>query len=353
MTIRLSHGTARVIGALGRTLITLGVITFLFVAYQLWGTGIQQARSQDRLGSEFESRMRVLEQAGLGTPATLPSEGDDPRDGAGTDQLPSPGPTTTEPPSLDELDPEVLAALTPVQGEPVAQIKIDSIDVDETVVYGIRVSDLRKGPGVFPSNPMPGTSGNAAIAGHRTTWGEPFHDLDQVHPGDEIVVSTLQGEFTYVVDGHRNQEGDEVGHFIVPESGVHILEDFGDDRITLVACHPKFSSRQRIVVTGQLVEPPVDPPPTTVPSDHDNGEGGDHALGATSSPAEWDEGLGGDSTALVPTVVWGALFTAALLGAVAIGHYWRRLPTYALSAPVLMWLLWTTFVYLDQLIPSY
>ncbi len=360
MTLRLSHRTARVVGAVGRTLIGFGVITLLFVAYQLWGTGIQQARSQDQLGDEFASRLQAIGDADRPSPpSTLPDEtGEDrpPRGIGSSGPITLPGVTVTippedeEPPSLDEIDPEVLAALTPVQGEPYAQIRIPSIGVDETVVYGIRVGDLRKGPGIFPSNPMPGTPGNAAIAGHRTTWGEPFHDIDLVQPGDEIVVETLQGEFTYVVEAHEDSEGNEVGHFIVPANGIHVLDDYGDDRITLVACHPKWSSRQRIIVTGLLTEPPVEPPPTTAPPVVDDD---DEGPALPDEPEDWGEGLDGDRAALMPTLVWGSLFTVALLAAIVIGRWWRRWPVYLLASPVLIWLLWTSFVYLDQLMPSY
>lgn len=197
---------------------------------------------------------------------------------------------------------------------------------------------------------MPGTAGNAAIAGHRTTWGQPFHDLDLVQPGDEIRVTTLQGEFTYVVDGHTNDDGAEVGHFIVPASGVHILDDFGDDRITLVACHPKLSSRNRIVVTGLLTRPPVEPPPTTTLPDDDD------SLAPPDEPEEvdnWGDGLAGDHSALTPTLLWSTLFALALLAVILVGHWWKRWPVYLVGSPLLAWLLWTSFVYLDQLLPSY
>ena len=42
------------------------------------------------------------------------------------------------------------------------------------------MADLRKGPGHYPDTPLPGVMGNMAIAGHRTTYGHPFGDLDQL-----------------------------------------------------------------------------------------------------------------------------------------------------------------------------
>lgn len=358
VTLRLSHRTARVVGATGRTLIGLGIITLLFVAYQLWGTGLQHAQSQERLADEFAAQLEATEQGRSTTTTTLPEEL--PQRGIGASgplDFPGVTTTTTEPPTLDDLDPETLAALVPRPGEPIAQIRIPSIGVDETVVYGIGVGDLRKGPGVFPSNPMPGTPGNAAIAGHRTTYGAPFHDLDLIQPGDEILLETLRGEFTYVVEGYENDDGAEVGYFIVPESGVHVLDDYGDNRITLIACHPKYSSRNRIIVTGILEEEPVAPPPTSVPDTDADDDGDSDPLPAEEpeplADDDWGEGINGDSDALIPTIAWGALFGLALLAVGIIGHWWRRWPVYLLSTPALAWLLWSSFVHLDQLLPSY
>ena len=113
--------------------------------------------------------------------------------------------------------------------------------------------DLKKGPGHYPESPLPGQEGNAAIAGHRTTYGAPFNRIDELEPGDEITVQTVQGEFTYVV---KEQQ-------IVSPDQVEVLEDKGDNRLTLTACHPKYSARQRIVVVAELApdETPLPRPP--------------------------------------------------------------------------------------------
>ncbi|MGY6501299.1 MAG: class E sortase [Acidimicrobiales bacterium] len=314
----MSQRTARVVAAVGRGLIGAGLVILAFVGYQLWGTGLQHSRAQSQLSSDFSDRLAAAEAARV-TPTTTTTTG-----GGG--------------------EADGVADLTPVLGEPVARIEIPAIDVDETVVHGVRVSDLRKGPGHFETSPLPGQPGNSAIAGHRTTYGQPFHDVDRLQPGDEIVVTTLQGEFTYQVMGHPDGDGPERGYFIVPPTAVDVLDEFGDDRLTLVACHPKFSSRQRIIVTALLVDDPVDPPtevdevaaPPVVPVADDFGEG-----------------LDGDPDALVPAVLWGSLFGLTLAAAVAAGRMWRRWPAYALSAPLLAWFLFTSFVHLDQYLPSY
>ena len=88
---------------------------------------------------------------------------------------------------------------------------------------------------------MPGQPGNASIAGHRTTWGAPFNRIDELDPGDEITVRTVQGTFVYRVV----EQDSGKGHFIVTPDRVDVLDqDFTEhpNRLTLTACHPKFSA---------------------------------------------------------------------------------------------------------------
>ena len=266
----------RVLGAFGKTVIALGLITLLFGIFQLWGTGIIEARAQQDLDSEFSDLLDASsslvppapnsivsatpEPTATATPqpteAPLTAEESDP-----IPTTPSPTPTATPEPTpsaTPEPHPAWLAMLYRDRGSAIGRIQIPSIDVDKTVVEGVRVSDLRKGPGHFPTTPMPGQTGNAAIAGHRTTYGAPFGEIDQVIPGDEIVVTTIQGQFTYQVV----EQGDGHGHLIVPPKAVEVLDqDFRDhpNRLTLTACHPKGSARQRIIVVAELVG---DPAPT-------------------------------------------------------------------------------------------
>jgi sortase A len=84
----------------------------------------------------------------------------------------------------------------------VAQIRIPRVGLDDIVVNGVGVDDLRKRPGHAPATPLPGQRGNSAIAGHRTPYGAPFGNLDQLSNGDAILPRTTQGSFTYRVSAH-------------------------------------------------------------------------------------------------------------------------------------------------------
>jgi sortase A len=74
-------------------------------------------------------------------------------------------------------------------GDSLSRLMIPSLDVDVVVVVveGTSASALRAGAGHYPDTPLPCQSGNVAIAGHRTTYGRPFHNLDLMKPGDTIV----------------------------------------------------------------------------------------------------------------------------------------------------------------------
>ena len=129
-------------------------------------------------------------------------------------------------------------------GDPFARIIIEDINLEAIVVEGTGTAQLRQGPGHYVGTPLPGQPGNVALAGHRTTYGMPFHDIDRLEPGDEIILETIQGErFTYEVTDTQ----------IVLPTATEVIQDFGDSRLTLTSCHPKDSSRERIVVTAHLV----------------------------------------------------------------------------------------------------
>ncbi len=101
----------------------------------------------------------------------------------------------------------------PPVGSPVGTIQIPKINLAMTVVEGTDEAQLAMGPGHYPTTPLPGQAGNAAIAGHRTTYLHPFYSLDALAPGDLIYITTLQGTFLYRVlqepggPAHRRRRG--------------------------------------------------------------------------------------------------------------------------------------------------
>lgn len=127
-------------------------------------------------------------------------------------------------------------------GDALTRIKIPAIRVDVVVVEGTTLSALRAGAGHYPQTPLPCEAGNVAIAGHRTTYGKPFENLDLLRPGDAIILETPIGSCTYKV----------VGTQIVLPSDTRVIAPTPVPMLTLTTCNPKGSARQRLVVRSQL-----------------------------------------------------------------------------------------------------
>ena len=302
-------------------MIALGVLILLFVAYQLWGTGLAEARYQRQLTDEFE---RALQEP---PPTTAPP-------------APAPGPADTSTTTT------TFAAGPPPapEGEAVAILRIPRLRLEKAVVQGVSLDMLKRGPGHYPDTPLPGQPGNAAVAGHRTTYGAPFSGLDELDLGDPILVTTRQGRFRYEVSRK----------LVVRPSETSVLSPTEDNRLTLTTCEPKFSASRRLIViavlTGEAVEPPPPPPTsTTVP--------GDVAPGPTTTtapaPVEFEEGgLSGANAGNGPAVAWGAAAAAVWLVTWLAARRWRRWPAYLLGAPVFLVVLFVFFENFSRLLPA-
>ena len=228
-----------------------GLLLLGFVGYQLWGTGIEMARAQSDLRQRLESRVAVpvdeVDDIAADGPSNTSSDAasDRPNTEADSDSAErpvQPAPGSTDDPVTESIDEPSFAPIS--TGDPIARIEMPSLGTDHIVVAGIGVDELRLGPGHFPDTPLPGQLGNVAIAGHRTTYGQPFHDVDLLAPGDEIVLTTVTGRFVYLVD--------DISIVDPTEYAVVSTTDRTRARLTLTSCHPKWSAAKRIVVRAEL-----------------------------------------------------------------------------------------------------
>lgn len=121
-------------------------------------------------------------------------------------------------------------------------IEIPKIGINATLLEGIRLVTLNKGPGHWPGTALPGEAGNVVVAGHRTSHSKPFRHLDDLVPGDEVIFNMPYGRFVYRVTSTE----------IVTPDRVDIVNQTSAKTATLFACHPPGSTRQRIVVHLQL-----------------------------------------------------------------------------------------------------
>jgi sortase A len=298
-------------------LIGAGVLILLFVAYQLWGTGIYTTRAQDELEQEFKAQQAELSE--------LPGE-------------PS-SDTSTPPPSTTSTLPIQVAPATlepPARGDAIGSISIPEIGSDFYMVEGVELRWLEEGPGHFPQTPIPGQAGNAALAGHRTTYKAPFNRIDELKPGDQIFVETLQGKFTYEVLPQPSDDGEPSGHYIVGPYATEILSDKGDNRLTLMACHPKYSAAQRIVVEAKLVGNPAPPTPRSV------------------EPDTIEDLAGGDDDARASALFFSLAAVAVWFGTWLFSQHFRKLkwPAYIVVFPFFAVLLFFAFDNINKLLPA-
>jgi sortase A len=130
-------------------------------------------------------------------------------------------------------------------GDSLTRLKIPSLGVDVVVVEGTTPSALRAGAGHYANTSMPCDVGNVAIAGHRTTFGKPFVDIDRLKTGDTIELNTPIGGCVYEVSKPP---------YTVGPRDLSPLDPTTDRVLTLTTCHPKGSAAQRLIVQAKMTK---------------------------------------------------------------------------------------------------
>jgi LPXTG-site transpeptidase (sortase) family protein len=112
-------------------------------------------------------------------------------------------------------------------GSPLGRIEISSIGLVAMVMEGTDGKTLRGAVGHIHGTALPGQPGNVAIAGHRDTF---FRGLRNIHKGDEITLTTLDGSYRYRVDFTE----------VVEPTATEVLKGSTDPILTLVTCYPFY-----------------------------------------------------------------------------------------------------------------
>jgi sortase A len=208
-----------VVRTVGELLVTAGLIVLLFVVYELFVTDFLNGQVQQDLRQEVHAEW--------------------------------------------EADPPVLGSQVPGDAFAVLHIPRLGPDYQRVVLEGTEHADLKDGPGHYLDSALPGQLGNVAIAGHRTTYGSPFRDVDALRPGDPIVVETADSWFTYRVLGdpatgdYTTDPSGIPGQQIVLPTDVEVINPTPNAAagapatgyyLTLTTCHPRFSARERLIV---------------------------------------------------------------------------------------------------------
>lgn len=218
------HGpVSTVVGIVGELLITVGVFLGLFVLWQLWWTDVEADQRHEQIVADL-----VWESAPVDAPP--PTEHREP------------------PPVLEE----------PPFGTTFATFYVPRFGTgfEEPISQGIEKKAILDwlGIGHYPGTQMPGDLGNFAIAGHRTTYGKPFNLIADLQPGDPLVVRTADIWYVYRMTSNDivyPKDFDVVSP--IPGTRFNDPSVVPTQRlITMTACHPMFSAKQRFVVHGEL-----------------------------------------------------------------------------------------------------
>lgn len=207
----------RAVGWAGELVITLGLLLLLFIAWQLWWTDVVSDREAGRVVTTLEDRFA--------------------REPRPTDPLPASG---------------IPDAIGGDGAFAIVRIPRFGADYARPLIEGTGRPVLALGLGHYVGTAGPGQVGNFAIAGHRTTYGRPFHDVDLLRDGDRVVVETLATVHVYEVTSRE----------IVRPADVRVIAPVPDDPgaaptealLTMTSCHPKYGATERFVVHGRLVE---------------------------------------------------------------------------------------------------
>ena len=226
----------------GELLITAGVLMGLYVLWQLFYTDVQAERTQSA----------ALEEVVFPEAAALPALTASGTDDGGDDQA---APIETIPEDLKVYSP----AGAPVMSQPAEASTFAALwvprwgsDYIKPISEGTdrHMTLDRLGIGHYTDTAMPGEIGNFSIAGHRTTYGKPFSDINTLEVGDALVVQTDGAWFVYRVTSSQIVQPEDV-EVIAPVPGQPGAAPTVAS-ITLTSCHPRYSAEQRYIVHGEL-----------------------------------------------------------------------------------------------------
>jgi sortase A len=141
--------------------------------------------------------------------------------------------------------PQPLPAPNPNGPDPAMElgtIQIPKLGLDRPLWEGVTLATLNRGPGHWPGTAMPGEAGNVVIGGHRVSHDKPFRHIDQLVPGDQILMTFNGVPSTYLVTGAQ----------VVTPNDTWVINQTPEHTATLFACHPPGSTKFRYVVFAKL-----------------------------------------------------------------------------------------------------
>ncbi|WP_285612115.1 sortase [Actinokineospora globicatena] len=193
-------------------------------------------------------------------------------------------------------------------GTPVAIIEIPRLRLQEVVLEGTSARTLKSGPGHVRNTPLPGQSGTSVIYGRKAAYGGPFAEIDKLRRGDEIVITTGQGEHRYSVQGVRRANDKERTAAAADEG-----------RLTLATADGSYFLPTDVIrVDAKLVS---------------EVQAKTRQLPAFAVPDN-EKAMVGDRSALVPIALWTLILVAAAVAAVYVRQRVGRWQAWVIGVPV-------------------
>lgn len=147
--------------------------------------------------------------------------------------------------NIDKIDVDKIYNTNyPAKGDVIGNLLIPSLNRDFPIIQGTGDEELKKGVGHFVQSVLPGQKDNSVLSGHRNTV---FSELGDLIIGDDLIVKTIAGTFTYKVDKTR----------IVDKDDKTVIVPTDNAMLTLTTCYPfdglDLYPSERYIVTASLV----------------------------------------------------------------------------------------------------
>ncbi|MFE2251640.1 class E sortase [Streptomyces lavendulae] len=205
--------------------LTAGTLIVLFVAYVLLWTGVKADRAMEGERDRLRDRWAAAAAADRPPPAAA-----------------APPQQAAEPPPRPRTAGQAFAEMYVPRFGP---------DWSKPVLEGTDPGVLKKGLGHYAGTAGPGEAGNFAVAGHRRTYGDPFKDVPELRPGDEVIVRDATHRYTYTVRAAPLRTLPTEVAVVDPVPARSPFTTPGS-YLTLTTCDPEWGHSHRLVVWAEL-----------------------------------------------------------------------------------------------------
>jgi len=219
---KLSRGKFPLFTILSLGAMILGIGCIIWAMFKIWAPTYYSEASHS---SKVSTKVNVDKKS-------LPVENADGINGGSNSSIAKPSPDKT------------LYPVYPVEGEDIGSLTIPALKRKLSIFQGTDEKQLDKGVGHFTQSVLPGEKDNCVISGHRDTV---FRQVGNLKIGDQLIVETSAGKFTYEVSGTR----------IVHADDKTVIVPFDHAVLTMTTCYPFYAignAPDRYIVSANLVK---------------------------------------------------------------------------------------------------